>query len=98
VEGCHYGLYLPNAISPSRGDGLNDYFCIPELNQRDMVLFEISIFNRWGEMVFYSNNKSFKWNGEYRGEIQYQTIYNYVIKYTDTAGRPYRVTGSITIL
>ena len=98
VEGCAPELYLPNAITPSRGDGLNDYFCIPELNQRNMSLFEIVIFNRWGEMVFYSTDKNFKWYGEYRGDIQYQTIYNYIINYSDQAGRPHRVTGSITVL
>ena len=98
VEQCQNELYLPNAITPSLGDGLNDYFCIPEVNRRDMVLFEIAIFNRWGEMVYYSTDKNFRWNGEYRGEIQYQTIYNYVIKYTDTAGRPFRRIGSVTVL
>lgn len=98
IESCHNELYLPNAITPSNGDGLNDYFCIPELNQQEMALFEISIFNCWGEMVFYSTDKNFKWYGEYRGQTQYQTIYNYIIEYTDTAGRPHRVVGSITVL
>ena len=98
VEGCHPELYLPNAITPSRGDGLNDYFSIPEVNQANMVMFEIAIYNRWGELVFYSKDKNFKWNGEYRGQIYYETIYNYVIRYTDTAGKPYVRTGSITIL
>ena len=98
VEECHYELYLPNAITPSRGDGLNDYFSIPEVNRANMVMFEIAIYNRWGELVFYSKDKNFRWNGEYRGQIYYETIYNYVIRYTDTIGRPYVRTGSITIL
>ncbi len=98
VQGCTYGFYLPNAITPSRGDGLNDYFCIPEAYLDNIALFEISILNRWGEQVYYSTDKHFKWNGEYRGSIQYQTIYNYVIRYTDTSGRPYTRTGSITVL
>ena len=98
VENCQYELYLPNAITPSRSDGRNDYFSIPEVNQRNMALFEIAIYNRWGELVFYSTDKNFKWNGEYKGKIYYETIYNYVIKYTDLAGKPYKVVGSITIL
>ena len=98
VQGCTYGFYLPNAITPSRGDGLNDYFCIPEAYLDNIALFEISILNRWGDQVYYSTDKHFKWNGEYRGSIQYQTIYNYVIRYTDTSGRPYTRTGSITVL
>ena len=98
IEPCVIELYLPNAISPSREDGLNDYFGISEYAQGTINLFEISIFNRWGEMVFHSTDKGFRWNGEYKGKIYHQTVYNYVIRYTDSAGRPFRVTGSVTIL
>lgn len=98
IEGCQNELYLPNAITPSKGEGLNDYFSIPEVNQSNMYSFEISIFNRWGEMVFYSTDKNFKWYGEYKGKTMYQTVYNYIIKYTDANGKPFRVTGSVIVL
>jgi gliding motility-associated-like protein len=98
IEPCVIELYLPNAISPSREDGLNDYFGISEYAQRIINMFEISIFNRWGEMVFHSTDKGFRWNGEYRGQIYHQNVYNYVIHYTDSAGRPFRVTGIVTVL
>ena len=98
IEPCVIELYLPNAISPSREDGLNDYFGISEYAQRIINMFEISIFNRWGEMVFHSTDKGFRWNGEYKGKIYHQNVYNYVIHYTDSAGRPFRVTGSVTVL
>ena len=98
VEGCQYELVLPNAITPSLGDGVNDCFFIPENFTANINLFKIYIFNRWGELVFYSTDKNFRWYGDYRGVTQYQTIYNYVIEYTDTAGRPFRRTGSITVL
>ena len=89
---------LPNAITPSCGDGLNDSFYIPESYTGDMVLFTIHIYNRWGELVFHSTDKNFRWSGEYRGQTQIQTVYNYVIEYTDSAGRPHRMVGSLTIL
>ncbi len=99
VENCDGNqLLLPNAITPSRGDGLNDYFSIPERNLLNINLFEIWIYNRWGELVYYSNDKNFRWNGEYRGQTQYQNVYNYVIRYTDEAGKPYFVKGSVTVL
>ena len=98
IEPCVYQLYLPNAITPGRGDGLNDYFYIPELAKGSINLFEISVFNRWGEMVFYSTDKNFQWNGEYKGKIYHQTVYTYIIEYTDYAGRPFRITGTITVL
>ncbi|MBQ3734961.1 MAG: gliding motility-associated C-terminal domain-containing protein, partial [Bacteroidales bacterium] len=98
VEGCHYELVLPNAITPSRGDGLNDCFYISEGFIPNINLFKVYIYNRWGELVFYSTDKNFRWYGEYRGQTQYQTVYNYVIEYTDTAGRPQRLVGQITVL
>jgi gliding motility-associated-like protein len=98
VEGCHYELVLPNAITPSRGDGLNDCFYIPEGFTANINLFKVYIYNRWGELVFYSTDKNFRWYGECRGQTQYQTIYNYVIEYTDMAGRPQKRQGSITVL
>ena len=98
IEPCIFELYLPNAITPGRAEGLNDYFCISEHAQGMINLFEISIFNRWGELVFYSTDKGFRWNGEVKGQIYHQNVYNYVINYTDSAGRPYHVVGSITVL
>lgn len=98
VEACKYELILPNAITPSLGDGVNDCFFIPGALLDNIAMFEISIFNRWGEQVYYSTDKHFRWNGEYRGQIQYQTVYNYIIRYTDTTGRPFVKTGSITVL
>ena len=98
IESCDIQLYLPNAITPSKGDGLNDVFRIPEMTQRMIYDFEISVFNRWGEMVFYSTDKNFSWNGEVKGKIFYNTVYNYIIRYTDANGKPYHVTGSITVL
>lgn len=98
IEACQYELVLPNAITPSKSDGLNDWFYIPEISTGAFNTFEISIFNRWGEMVFYSTDKGFKWNGEYRGKTQYNTVYNYIIVYTDLAGKSWRMMGTITVL
>lgn len=60
--------------------------------------FEIRIYSRWGELVYYSNDKDFKWNGEVKGRINRQVIYNYMITFTDKRGVPYQLTGSITVL
>ena len=98
VRNCDYQLILPNAFSPNLSEGLNDYFCIPESYLRFINLFEISIFNRWGQLVFYSTDKNFKWNGEYNGQIQPNTTYNYVIRYTTEAGVPFVIKGSVTVL
>ncbi len=98
VEVCTLQLYLPNAITPGNGDGLNDYFSIPEESQRQMMDFEIAVYNRWGELVFFSADKSFRWNGEVRGKIYRDNVYHYVIKCTNWDGRPFLFRGSLTVL
>ena len=98
ISPCELQVFLPNAITPSRSDGQNDWFALPAATQAIMHSFEISVFNRWGEQVYYSTDKNFRWNGEVKGKISYNTVYTYVIRYTDANGKPYYVRGSITVL
>ena len=91
-------IYLPNAITPSKSDGLNDVFSLPEKLQNQIADFEIMIFNRWGEMVFYSSDKGFQWNGEYKGKTFYDNVYQYVIHYTNPFGKMFTKKGTITVL
>ncbi len=59
---CPQNYLLPNVITPSVRDGINDYFCLPEgFTPFDM---EITIFNRLGRKVFQSKDPDFKWYGD----------------------------------
>lgn len=98
IEPCEFKLILPNAITPSKSDGLNDYFSIPEPMQHSFQNFEISIFNRWGSMVYYSTDKNFRWNGEVEGKIYYNNVYTYIIRCTNAQGKAYVFQGSVTVL
>ena len=91
-------IYLPNAITPSKSDGLNDVFSLPEKIQNQIADFEIVIFNRWGEMVFYSTDKGFQWNGEYKGKTFHDNVYQYVIHYSNPFGKMFTKKGTITVL
>ena len=98
IAATDFTLYLPNAITPSKADGLNDVFSIPEKAQAQMADFEIQIFNRWGEVVFYSTDKGFSWNGEFKGKTFYNNVYQYVIHYTNLFGKSFVKKGTITVL
>jgi gliding motility-associated-like protein len=98
VAASEITLYLPNAITPSKADGLNDYFSLPERIQNQIADFEIMIFNRWGEMVFYSNDKNFCWHGEVKGKTFYDNVYQYVIQYSNPFGKKFTQRGTITVL
>ena len=91
-------IYLPNAITPTRKDGLNDYFCLPDAYKPLISNFEIKIFNRWGTMVYHATDKNFQWDGRINGKIYFNTVYNYRIDCEDIIGRPYILRGTITVL
>jgi gliding motility-associated-like protein len=98
VAACDFHLWLPNAITPSKNDGLNDVLCLPLRAQSMINDFEISIFDRWGEQVFYSTDKAFQWDGSVDGKTAVNAVYNYVIRYTLVGGKPSRAQGSVTVL
>jgi gliding motility-associated-like protein len=54
-------LYIPNSFSPN-GDDLNDWF-FPKGENIDPSTYEFEIYDRWGNMVFYTNDINGKWNG-----------------------------------
>ncbi len=55
---CKQYLFLPNAISPN-GDGKNDVL-IPYY-KGNLLQYKLSIFNRWGNKLFETNNPNLSW-------------------------------------
>jgi len=75
---CSCSVYAPNAFTPDN-NGLNDQFisqsaCSP-------MSFEIQVYNRWGEMIFQSNDISKGWDGNYKGAVCPDGIYYWQITY-----------------
>jgi gliding motility-associated-like protein len=69
-------LFVPNSFSPN-GDGVNDkFFAIA--NQVEFI--EMQIFNRWGQLVFQSNDINSKWDGRFKDTIELG-LYVYWIRY-----------------
>jgi large repetitive protein len=80
IEQCDPSITGPNAFRP---DGFNKEFGLfPQYI--DETSFEIYIFNRWGEMVFYATNPKFRWNGGYKNDSSQPLpngTYTYLVKY-----------------
>lgn len=72
-------LVLPNAFSPNN-DGVNDTF-MPETNCL-INSYDLWIYNRWGEELFWTNNPTDAWNGIYKGIKQELGVYVYKVQYT----------------
>jgi len=69
-------LRIPSAFTPN-GDKLNDTWEI--LNWNLFPDFEIFIYNRWGEVIFYSKDYKNPWNGQYKGQLIPPGVYPYRI-------------------
>ena len=98
IQPCELDIFLPNSITPSVADGLNDYFGLPEIYQNQMYNFSIRIYSRWGGVVYESRDKAFRWNGEVNGEIRANELYNYIIQYQNRAGESFLLKGSVLVL
>lgn len=94
---------VANAFTPSRnGPGTgstnaqsNDYF-IPEL--KGVAEFNMKIYNRWGELLYETNDKTQGWDGYYQGELMPQDVYVYRLELTYENGRKETKVGDVTLI
>ncbi|RZJ88671.1 MAG: gliding motility-associated C-terminal domain-containing protein [Chryseobacterium sp.] len=88
-------IMIPTAFTPNN-DGHNDVFKM--VNITDETLLEMRVFNRWGTVVFATNNISSGWDGKYKGQDQPMAVYGYAIKirYSDGAEEVYK--GTVTLI
>ncbi len=78
VENINKSEYLmPNAFTPNN-DGLNDCYKIKYWGSVDD--FEFSVFNRWGNRLFYTKDPGQCWDGTFKGIPQDPGVYIYMIK------------------
>jgi gliding motility-associated-like protein len=87
-------LFSPTAFTPN-GDGLNDIF---NVFGQYIQVFEMSIFNRWGEMMYNTTDIEQGWNGFYKGNLLPEGTYVFRATITDQAGRSFERSGTILLL
>ncbi len=67
---------LPDAFTPN-GDGINDKVFVKGWGIENLLSF--SIYNRWGELVFQTNDLNEGWDGTYKGQVQNPDSYAYIV-------------------
>jgi len=87
-------LDVPNAFTPN-SDGINDKVFVRGFGITKM---EWRIYNRWGEMVFETNDRTEGWDGTYKGSLQPQEVYHYVLSVQYSDNTKYEKKGDITLL
>jgi gliding motility-associated-like protein len=87
-------FYIPNAFAP---DGKNRMFT-PKGQFFDFSLYEMTIYNRWGEQIFISRDINLGWDGTINGEPAPLGSYVYTIRFVDADGEEHRRKGTVTLI
>ncbi|HET9486486.1 MAG TPA: gliding motility-associated C-terminal domain-containing protein [Chryseosolibacter sp.] len=87
-------LFHPTAFTPN-GDNLNDQFTV---FGQYVTGFEMKIFNRWGELLFTTQDIQSGWDGTFRGNDMPEGTYTFIALITDRAGRTFKRSGSVLLL
>lgn len=98
VSACTFNIFVPNAISFTNKDGLNDYFQIYCPDPASIRDFEIRIYNRWGELVFMSKDPMFRWRPDNERSAPQNSFFNYSIRYRGTDGAMELLKGAVLVL
>ena len=91
-------VFVPNIFSPN-DDGFNDIF--RPLSDCAFFDFSMKIFDRWGSVIFETQDPGGFWNGKFGGNTASQGVYVWWIEYTvveDGHPRSESVTGDITLV
>lgn len=93
-------LYVPNAFTPGT-DGLNDVFQIflPPTGV-DYSTFQLLIYDRWGELIYQTNDVNNSWNGARNnsGPVLKQDVYVWKITFKDEKKKNYEKLGHVSLL
>lgn len=89
-------VYVPSAFTPN-GDGINDVF---QAKGHAILTFEMWIYNRWGEEIFYTNDINTPWLGDVNGGDHYgrNDVYNWVVKAVGVRNNSFERTGTVVLI
>ncbi|MEP7238004.1 MAG: T9SS type B sorting domain-containing protein [Ferruginibacter sp.] len=89
-------LYIPSAFTPN-ADGKNDEF--KSYFGENVTAYNLQIFSRYGKLVFETTDKNKGWDGTYKGVVQPQGMYVWIVNY-EVNGKPYKqlLKGSVLLI
>ena len=87
--------YIPNAFTPN-GDGVNDIFRATPVGIANTIYFRV--FNRYGELVFETNQWLKGWDGTYKGKPQPNDVYIWIVSGTDRNFNKVNEKGTVNLI
>lgn len=94
-EGClDKDVFIPNTFTPN-SDGQNDLLYVRGLKVTDVYF---AIYNRWGEMIFETTDKTKGWDGTYKGKAVDVGVFGWYLKVTCFNGEQTFKKGNVTVV
>jgi gliding motility-associated-like protein len=87
-------IYIPTAFTPNN-DGFNDLFNLIPLN---IISYNMRIYNRWGELVFETEDLSKSWDGTHKGVACPVDSYVYAVSGVKKDNQSFSIKGTLTLL
>jgi gliding motility-associated-like protein len=88
-------LYVPSAFTPFNYNVKNNIFYAYGTG---IWQFEFYIFDRWGALVFETNDPLIGWDGTYKGQMAVQDTYVWIAKASSITGKSISKTGAVTVV
>lgn len=90
----YMSIYIPNSFTPN-GDGMNDTFGV---YGEAIKNFKMQVFNRWGQVIFESNNANNRWDGTFEGTQVPEGTYAYRVMATGLTGKSSTKDGTVNLI
>ena len=87
-------IFLPNAFTPN-DDGENDVLYLRGKNLSDLYL---AIYDRWGELVFETQDQEIGWDGTYKGKLAEPAVFVYYLEAECIDGQEYFKKGNVSLI
>ena len=88
-------VFIANVFSPN-GDGLNDAV---KVEGHGLINISWSIYDRWGNMIFHTDDQSESWDGTYKDKVMDNGTYVYILQATcRISNQKVTIKGNISLL
>lgn len=88
-------IFVPTAFSPNN-DNLNETFGVVDYST--VSYFSLQVYNKWGQLVFTTNDISQKWDGTFKGKKVPNGSYLWMLNYTNLRGRKFYDQGTVMLI
>jgi len=96
VNECSLMIWFPSAFTPN-GDGLNDVF---KPVSKFITQYDLQIFDRWGMLIFETNDVNTGWDGNIKGKLADPGVFNFIATFESEQypGERQKIHGTFTLV